>query len=495
MAFMDMEVPQQVHKAIGRLLNPERRKDGTISNPRLVMEEVKGEKLLYHHELWASEKGCAEHVERILGNQQRSPADQVEIPEIEVDDKKISLTKEQRLAVKMAFEENLLVITGGPGTGKTTIVRAITQIARRKGLEVYLCSPTGRAAQRLAEAAGCEAFTIHRLLAYSPGRGVFQRNSQSPLGSYFGPSILICDESSMLDVELAFSLLDAVPGDMRVVLVGDADQLPPVGPGCFFRDLISSGKVEVVRLGQIFRQEQTGGLIQVAARDMLERKIPTFGTDSKTHDLFRFTFGSESRAQEIVVDLVSKKVPEKFGIPSDRIQVLTPVKRGSLGTRDLNLRLQYALRGMNPTDGKFLVGDRVIVMENDYDHMLMNGDIGQVVALYQKGPVVNFGGTEYKLGNTDVQKMELGYAVTIHKSQGSEYDATICVLTSNGMKGFLSRNMLYTALTRGKRLVILVSPGDDTLFNEALNTDDSRRYTRFVDRLLGEEANSSSAEK
>lgn len=399
----------------------------------------------------------------------------------------IELTEEQKLAVKAALTQKILVITGGPGVGKTTIVKAIAKILRRENRPFALCAPTGRAARRLKESAGIEdGKTIHRLLGYNPRNETFTINEENPLPA----DVVICDESSMLDIELAYALLKATSDRTCLVFIGDVDQLPPVGPGRFFRDLIESETVKTVRLSHIFRQKAES-LIIAGSRQILQQEIPIFGSDPKIHDLFRFTYKTPEEAITVLVDLIINRIPEKFGIPSEDIQILTPNKKETsfLSTGYLNKIFQAELRGMNALSENvpYLVGDRVIQIKNNYNHFVMNGDIGVVEQVYKDGAGIIWYGAENlrcRYSIQDLWDVKLAYAITIHKSQGSEYPAVIVIgdiLPSP--PGFYNRHMLYTAVTRGKRLTIVFTSATKNHLGRILGYDEAGRNSMLLDNL------------
>ncbi len=399
----------------------------------------------------------------------------------------IELTEEQKIAVKAALTQKILVITGGPGVGKTTIVKAIAKILRRENRPFALCAPTGRAARRLKESAGIEdGKTIHRLLGYNPRNETFTINEENPLPA----DVVICDESSMLDIELAYALLKATSDRTCLVFIGDVDQLPPVGPGRFFRDLIDSKTVKTVRLSHIFRQKAES-LIITGSRQILQQEIPIFGSDPKIHDLFRFTYKTPEEAITVLVDLIINRIPEKFGIPSEDIQILSPNKKETsfLSTGYLNKIFQAELRGMNAPSKTmpYLVGDRVIQTKNNYNHFVMNGDIGIVEQVYKDGAGIIWYGAENlrcRYSIKDLWDVDLAYAITIHKSQGSEYPAVIVIGDiMPSPPGFYNRHMLYTAVTRGKRLTIVFTSATKNHLGRILGYDEAGRNSMLLDHL------------
>jgi len=409
----------------------------------------------------------------------------------------IKLSDEQRQAVRMSLTEKVLIITGGPGVGKTTIIKAICKIARHTNRIAVLCAPTGRAAKRMTESTGYPAATIHRTLEYDPHISKFKIDGDD---SFIESDIVICDETSMVDVPIAYALTRAVSHGARLVFVGDVDQLPPVGPGCFFRDLIGSGVVPVMRLTKIYRQKE-GSLIIDASRSILAKEIPAFAQKPDgMSDLFCFQYGREDRAADRIVELVMTKIPEMFGIEGKDIQIIAPMHKGPLGTDNLNLLIQRALHGRNPDKDEppFFLEDRVMQNKNNYDvggmgQSVMNGDIGRVTGVRRgkKGPnlVIEYpapgGVMSCQYTPQELSDLSLGYAITIHKAQGSQQKAII-LIASNGMAPprFYNRNMLYTALTRGEKLVIAMTPTGLAEFQKIIDTDEQRRNTLLAQKLV-----------
>jgi exodeoxyribonuclease V alpha subunit len=371
----------------------------------------------------------------------------------------LMLNQGQREAVRIALTHKVAVLTGGPGTGKTTAVRTIIRLLESRHYRYALAAPTGRAAKRLAEATGREARTIHRLLEFKPQKGIqFQRNESNPIEA----DIVIVDEASMLDLLLTNNLLKAVHPQSHLLLVGDVDQLPSVGAGNVLRDIIDSGVAAVVRLTEIFRQAE-GSLIIDNAHRINRGQVPLF---SKTAtDFFLFPAQDAEQAASLVVDLVQSRIPQKFGFdPMDDIQVLSPLHRGAAGVGELNRRLQEVLNP--PADRRperrhgsrtFRLGDRVMQVRNNYDKEVYNGDMGRIVALDPIDQVltVRIDDREVAYEFSDLDELIHAYAVSVHKSQGSEYRAVVVpVLTQHYL--MLQRNLLYTAVTRAKELVVLV---------------------------------------
>ncbi|MCB9590001.1 MAG: ATP-dependent RecD-like DNA helicase [Polyangiaceae bacterium] len=397
----------------------------------------------------------------------------------------IQLAEAQRQAVELAAEHKVVVITGGPGVGKTTIIRAILSVFLGAQLEVRLAAPTGRAAKRLSEATGRDASTIHRLLEYDPRGGGFQKSADEPLDV----GAVIVDEASMIDLTLAESLLAAIPPAARVVIVGDADQLPSVGPGAVLRDLIESGVLPTVRLNEVFRQAEQSRIVQNAHRIYRGERPESAPSEEPDADFFVIPRSDPEKAAEVIQLLVTQRIPARFQLdPLSDVQVLTPMHRGPSGTIALNAVLQETL---NPTGAtlerggqRYRVGDKVMQTKNDYDREVFNGDIGRIIEVdtERKQVKVRFEEREvppYALGELD--NLNLAYACSIHKSQGSEYPAVVIpLLTSHFV--MLSRNLLYTAVTRARRLCVLVA--DPKALDIALSeVRREERLTRLGQRL------------
>ena len=404
---------------------------------------------------------------------------------------RIVLAPQQAEAVRRAFHDPLLVITGGPGVGKTTIVRGIVNTLVRQGLTVALAAPTGRAAKRLQEATGQPAATLHRLLEWRPADGVFGRNSSRPLPA----DLLVVDEASMIDIRLMADLLAALADGTRLVLVGDVDQLPSVGPGMVLRDVIASARVPTVRLTEIFRQAAASLIVTNAHRihDGVEPELgapPAQGVDKR--DFFFIEDDDPAHAAETIRDLVATRLPRRYGFSPRDIQVLTPMHRGELGATTLNQLLQDAItpgRAELRSGGRvFRVGDRVMQIRNNYDRDVFNGDVGEVLRVAggsgeagESQAVVGFDEREVSYAADDLDELTLAYAATVHKSQGSEYPAVIVPVHTQHYV-MLQRSLLYTAVTRGKQLVVLI--GSRKALRIAVgNAEVAARYSRLADRL------------
>ncbi len=397
----------------------------------------------------------------------------------------ITLAVGQVEAVRAVIEEKALVITGGPGTGKTTIIKAMIAVFSRAGARILLAAPTGRAAKRMSEASGHEASTIHRLLEYNP-RGGFVRDQHHPLDC----DVLIIDEASMIDSILIYHLLKAVPPAALLVLVGDIHQLPSVGAGTVLQDIIASGKVRVVELNEIFRQARESRII-VNAHRIHVGLAPTIDQESgeAARDFFFIRQDDPDRVVRLIIELVSVRIPRRFHLdPVEDIQVLSPMHRGAVGVVNLNRELQQALnpaREQLQRQNKLLkTGDKVMQIRNDYKKDVFNGDIGRIVQIDQKRQTVqvSFDGRQVLYRFEELDQLELAYAVSVHKSQGSEYPAVIVpVMTQHYL--LLQRNLLYTAVTRGKKLVVLI--GTTQALNIAVKNDKTmRRHSLLAERLI-----------
>lgn len=396
----------------------------------------------------------------------------------------IELAPEQRAAILAVTRHSVVVITGGPGVGKTTIVRAVLRLFEKARMNLALAAPTGRAAKRLSETTGRNASTLHRLLDFEPKGGTFKRNEDEPLTA----DAVLVDEFSMVDVQLAASLVSALRDDARLIIVGDADQLPSVGPGAVLRDLVDARTVPVMRLQTVFRQDQASHIVKNAHR--IQAGVPPQSTaiEQPQADFFILERRDPERAAEDVITLVTQRIPQRFGLDPHRdVQVLTPMHRGPAGTHVLNQKLQEALNPAGPTiivRGQcFRVGDKVMQTHNDYDKEVFNGDIGSIESLSEESRrlTVNFDDRPVTFESDELDSLVLAYATSIHKSQGSEYPAVVIpLLTSHFV--MLSRNLLYTAVTRAKRLCVLVA--DPKALRIALAEDRREdRKTRLAERL------------
>ena len=398
----------------------------------------------------------------------------------------LALAPGQADAVRTALASKVSVITGGPGVGKTTIVNAILRILSAKGVDILLCAPTGRAAKRMSEATGFEAKTIHRLLEVDPRTGGFKRDRDNPLDC----GLLAVDETSMVDVLLMRSLLAAVPDGAALLIVGDVDQLPSVGPGQVLADIIASGAVPVVRLTEVFRQAARSRIVTVA-HGINRGAIPDLSRPEGESDFYFVAAEDPETAVSRIVELVKTRIPRRFGLdPVRDVQVLCPMNRGGAGARSLNVELQAALnpageRKVERFGWTFAPGDKVMQIENDYDREVYNGDIGAVVDVDPEAGelTARFEGRDLLYGFGELDALVPAYAATVHKSQGSEYLAVVIpVLTQH--YAMLKRNLLYTGVTRGKRLVVLVGQRKAVAI-AVRNASGRRRWSKLDEWLAG----------
>lgn len=398
----------------------------------------------------------------------------------------IRLAPAQLAAVKKALKDKILVITGGPGTGKTTIINGILRIFKRMQVKVLLAAPTGRAAKRMSEACSHPAKTIHRMLEFNLVKGGFQKNAQNPLKC----ELVVVDEASMIDTALMYHLLQAVPDSATLILVGDVNQLPSVGAGNVLKDIIASKSVAVVTLTEIFRQARQSSII-VNAHKIHSGVIPDLkpAKDGRLQDDFYFINQEDpERVLQIILKLVKERIPARFGFdPVDGIQVLTPMHKGVVGAANLNRELQQTLNpgkaGIERGERRFRVKDKVMQVKNNYDKNVFNGDIGRIkrIDTENQEAVVIFENRQVKYDFSELDEMVLAYAVSVHKSQGSEYPAVVMpVLTQHFI--LLQRNLIYTAVTRGKSLVVMVGT-PKALAIGVKNDKPFNRYTRLSQRL------------
>jgi len=456
-----------------------------IIQQNLVPEEIDGVPCLFLTPLHRAEQGVANSVRRILNG--ALPWSRIDgekaLPWVE-EKTGLSLSQSQQDAICLALTSKALVITGGPGTGKTTLVNSILKILAAKQLNILLAAPTGRAAKRITETTGREAKTVHRLLEFDPQSFGFKRGRDNPLEA----DLIVIDESSMVDVVLMNKLLAAVPDSAALMIVGDVDQLPSVGPGAVLADIISSGSVPTVRLTEIFRQAATSKII-VNAHRINKGELPL---KNETEELSDFYFIPAETPEEIhakLLQVVTERIPKRFGLhPVKDVQVLTPMNRGGLGAHSLNAELQKVLNGNSePKITRFGTtyspGDKIIQTVNNYDKEVFNGDIGQIleIDIEESTLKANYDGriVEYEFGELD--EVSLAYATSIHKSQGSEYPAVVIPLAMQHYS-LLERNLIYTAVTRGKKLVTIIGQ-PKALAMAVKNRNATKRLTNLAAKI------------
>lgn len=429
--------------------------DEMLRTNDVIRDQAEEQEAIYLPPYYFAESGCARRLIRLMKVDAAKREDPERILSKVADASKITYDETQWLAVKTAISSKVMVLTGGPGTGKTTTTLGIISAYQQAGCKIILAAPTGRAAKRMSEAAGMEAKTIHRLLEYKPPEG-YQKNEEHPLEG----DVLILDECSMIDIMLMYNLLKALPEQMSLILIGDTDQLPSVGAGNVLRDIIASQRVPVVRLTQIFRQAQGSRIIMNAHRINRGESIDMRG--GKESDFF---FASKTTNQEVVDTIVQyckMNLPRYYHVdPFTDIQVLTPMQRGECGAVHLNQVLQEA---MNPSrvflrrgGTQYRLKDKVMQIRNDYDKEVFNGDIGTItkVDMEERELTVLFDDREVVYDVTELEELSLAYAVTIHKAQGSEYPIVVMPFTMSHFV-MLQRNLLYTGVTRAKKILVLV---------------------------------------
>ena len=463
-----------------------------ITKREVSKDEINSVTMIFPPQLIASEKLISE---RILNLASRKP----DYPKFEIEkalswcQKKIgySLAQGQRKAVELALRERVLIITGGPGVGKTTILRSVLMILRAKKVAPILCAPTGRAAKRMSESTGLEASTIHRLLEFKGHSGKFSHDENNPVEG----DLFIVDEASMIDTQLMSSFLRALPKNAHLILVGDVDQLPSVGPGSVLSDMINSNELPVARLNEIFRQSSESRII-TAAHEINEGILPIELTKSAKNDpksdFFFISSDEPEKTSETIANIVSRRIPENLGLdPVNDIQVITPMHRGSLGTQALNRKLQDSLNPANESTfeierfgARYRVGDKVIQTRNNYDKETLNGDIGKVIEISTDPGkiIIQFSGqrtVSYEPGELD--EISPAFAITVHKSQGSEFPCVVIPVSTQHFL-LLQRNLLYTAITRGSRVVVLVGQKKAAAM-AVKNIDTKERYRGLLQRL------------
>ena len=472
--------------------------EALLERGEVIQETVANEEAVYLHDLCEAEQYVAFRLAEMARGEQVPPAGLDGLIDRIQAEQGIVYAPQQRQAVELAAASQVMLLTGGPGTGKTTSLRGVLALFEQLGLETALAAPTGRAAKRLGELCGMEAATIHRLLEtqYDPrsGRLVFARDEDDPLRA----DAVIVDETSMVDILLMRGLLSALRPECRLILVGDPDQLPSVGPGNLFSDLIRSGVVPMVRLTEIFRQAAESAIVR-NAHGVNRGELPDL-RDNK-HDFFFLRRKDPARAAETIVELVQTRLPNNMGIPPEQIQVLSPTRKRVTGTAALNRAIQEAVNPPAPDRPErrfgeyvFRQGDRVMQVRNNYDVIwkdglttgmgVFNGDIGQIVEVDNRSELitVDFEGRLVEYTPDMLGELEPAYAITVHKAQGSEYRAVI-LSVSDGAPVLLTRGVLYTAITRARELLILVGD-EDVVARMTANDRQQRRYSGLRWRLV-----------
>ncbi|MGE5707217.1 MAG: ATP-dependent RecD-like DNA helicase [Bacteroidota bacterium] len=469
-------------------LPPDLLPDGLASlaqDALVILEPLEGDTdAVFLPSLYYCEIGVAQRIKHFIEKPLQFDRADLEVLLEQASD--LQLAAGQREAVLSAVQNRVFILTGGPGTGKTTVTRTIVALWKALGREVLLGSPTGRAAKRLSEVTGCEAKTIHRLLEFDPSKMAFSRNHENPLPC----DALVVDEASMLDLHLANSVLKALPDGAQLLLVGDADQLPSVGAGNVLGDLVRT-QVPQARLTEVFRQAAGSLLIENAHRinrgEMPDLRIP----DGRPCDSYLVPVEDPDKVAETVCKVVSQSLPKRFGLKPEEIQVLCPMNRGSAGVHNLNSLLQEALNPFQPGENSanfggrtFRVGDKVIQLKNDYDRGVFNGDSGTVTSIDpEEGEMkVFFWDKEVAYDFSDLNELALAYAISVHKSQGSEYPAVVLPMTTQHFP-MLTRNLFYTGFTRAQKRIIVV--GSKKAIAIALrNAKGMERFTRLRERLV-----------
>ena len=458
--------------------------DRQVEAKRIIAEEGADATLIYRRSTWQAEQAIANDAARLL-SAAGDPEGLEAIPRLVkkvADQLSLELAQAQREAVETALTDHLVVVTGGPGTGKTTIIKVLVEAASALHLEVFLAAPTGRAAKRMTEATSFEAKTLHRLLEFSFQEGGFTKNAEDPLPL----GLYVIDECSMIDVYLMRALLEALPDGARLVLVGDVDQLPSVGPGTVLSDFIESAVAPVVRLTEVFRQAQESLIIRNAHR-VNQGQMPVLPAKDEPVDYFAMTVENGAEAEMTIVQLVRERLPKAFGLDPSDIQVLSPMRVREAGADALNLQLQAALnpngQAISERAGAFRVGDRVMQLRNDYDKEVFNGDMGHIISWSRSNKTlkIRFDDRDIDYTLDQLEDLSLAYATTVHKAQGSEYRAVVIpILRSH--HNMLQRNLIYTALTRARELAVFVGQGA-AMKTAVANAQPASRNTLLAERL------------
>ena len=475
--------PNQLVEAATKLLDAE---EAPVRQALATMIETKDviadNDVIYLPPFYHAENGSAKRLQSLLADTSLFNSDIAAEPEAEYGVKSggIVYDEVQQAAIQKALDSKVMVLTGGPGTGKTTTTQGIIAAFKARHMSILLAAPTGRAAKRMTEATGMEAKTIHRLLEYNPMDG-YKRNNENPLEG----DALIVDECSMIDILLFYNLMKAIPSNMRLILVGDIDQLPSVGAGNVLRDIIDSQQISVVRLTRIFRQAQSSRIV-MNAHAINAGHFPNIKNGLDT-DFFFINQEDADEMVKLIIGLVRERLPKKYGYPPKEIQVLTPMQRGTVGAGNLNIELQNALNPTGPSLARggytFRQGDKVMQIRNNYDKNVFNGDIGYITAVdtNERTLTVTFDSRLVEYDITELDEIVLAYAVTIHKSQGSEFPVVVMPVT---MKHFvmLQRNLIYTGITRAKKICVLVGTTKALAYAIKQNTV-TKRNTKLKERL------------
>jgi len=460
---------------------------GMLTKGDLIFESIGNGELVFLPHMVRAEREIARRIARLSGLNSVLPEIDFERALVWCEERtQKQLAASQREALRQVLGNRLVVITGGPGVGKTTLIHSLLTIVRAKKVRCLLTAPTGRAAKRLSEATGLEAKTIHRLLEVQPGSGRFARNEHHPLEC----DLLVIDETSMVDVPLMSDLLRALPAEANLIFVGDVDQLPSVGPGTVLRDIIESGVAPVVRLTEIFRQAAHSQIVTTAHR-IKNGEMPEGNAKQADSDFYFLPRSEPEQIRDLIVELVARRIPAKLGLdPIRDIQVLCPMNRGSIGARELNERLQEALNPLQPGEiqverfgFRFRRRDKVIQTENNYEKEVFNGDIGQIesVDAGEQEIAIRYDARLVKYDYGELDEVSLAYAISIHKSQGSEFPVVVIPLAMQQYM-LLERNLIYTGITRGKKLVVLA--GEAKALGVAIKKNNTHaRHSGLLGRL------------
>ncbi len=454
------------------------------NSKEIIIEPDNGNKCVYVNYLYNAETYCAKRVSSFI---EKSKLDLNMGFENEIEQIKnalnIELSAGQKKAIETVLNEKITIITGGPGTGKTTIINSIIHLLKKRNLKITLCAPTGRAAKRMTESTGFPAKTIHRLLEFNPHKNRFEKNFNNPVIA----DILVVDESSMIDVQLFSSLLDAIKQNTKLIFIGDVDQLPSVGSGNVLKDLINCDNIAVVYLKEIFRQQEHSRII-INSHKINNGEVPVTDNNIKS-DFFFIETDNPEEAAEIVSEIYTKRIPNKFGFnPYTDIQVLAPMNKGIAGVNNLNAVLQKELNKSKDElyrgSRMFKTGDKVMQIKNNYDKNVFNGDMGIIERIdgFDQKVYVNYNGLTVSYDFINLDEITLAYAISIHKSQGSEFPCVIIpLLTSHYI--MLQRNLLYTAVTRGKQMVNIV--GSKKALEMAIsNNKIAKRNSMLAKRIM-----------